>query len=433
MIVWIIIIGGLISISAVTYFKFQADQKNTSDSPEVDTAASKKTSSSSILESVSDGVVILDPKGTIKMINPAACALVGWEQKDATSIDHHSVFAFSDDKGNMYEDSKNPFALSLADGENHRDSNAVLIPSKGDKRLTISISVSPIFDDFQELNGVVGIIRDISKEREAENQRADFISTASHEMRTPVASIEGYLALAMNPKVSHIDDKARSYLQKAHDSTQHLGSLFQDLLTSAKVEDGRLTNHPVVVEMSDFLANITEDLKFVVKKNIAVEFVVGHNGALINAEEETGSVRVVQPIYNIYADPERLREVVTNLFDNAVKYTESGKITVGLTGDNHIVQLYIKDTGKGISKVDIPHLFQKFYRVDSSSTRTEGGTGLGLFITRKIVEMYNGRIWVESEVNKGSTFYINLPRLSNQQAEELSGKTGNTITPTESQ
>lgn len=431
MIVWIIIIGGLISISAVTYFKFQAAKKEAMSDPNENGPGTKQSNSTSILEAVSDGVVILDPNGTIKMINTAACTLVGWQQKDAVGMDHHSVFKMSDDKGNPYDDSKDPFSMSLADGEPHRDNNAVVTENGGDKRLILSMSVSPIFDEDGELNGVVGILRDISKEREAENQRADFISTASHEMRTPVASIEGYLALAMNSKVSHIDEKARTYLEKAHASTQHLGNLFQDLLTSAKVEDGRLTNHPSVVEMSGFLAGLTEDLKFVVKKNIVVEFVVGNNGALINPQEDTGSIRVVQPIYNVYADPERLREVVTNIFDNAVKYTDSGKITIGLTGDNNVIQLYIKDTGKGIPSVDIPHLFQKFYRVDTSDTRSTGGTGLGLFITRKIVEMYNGRIWVESQPGKGSTFYINLPRLNNQQAAELSGRTGTTITPTQ--
>jgi PAS domain S-box-containing protein len=430
MIVWIIIIGGLISISLATYLKFQAAKK-TELSPAEEASSGQKSSSSTVLEAVSDGVVILDSKGVIKMINPAACALSGWQQKDAIGIDHRSVFKLSNEKGKPYEDSDNPLSRTLADGKTHRDSNAILTENGSNKSIVLSMSVSPLFDSEQEINGAIGILRDISQEKQAEKQRAEFISTASHEMRTPVASIEGYLALAMNPKVSNIDDKARSYLVKAHAATQHLGSLFQDLLTSAKVEDGRLTNHPSVVEMSSFLTSLTEDLKFVVKKNIAVEFVVGNNGALIKPQEDTGSIRVVQPIYNIYADPERIREVVTNLFDNAVKYTESGKITIGLTGDNDIVQLYIKDTGKGIPSNDIPHLFQKFYRVDSSDTRTESGTGLGLFITRKIIEMYRGRIWVESKVGQGSTFYINIPRLNNQQAAELSGNsTTKTVKPT---
>ncbi len=128
---------------------------------------------------------------------------------------------------------------------------------------------------------------------------------------------------------------------------------------------------------------------------------------------------VLKPLYYVLVDPDRLREVITNLFDNAVKYTPTGKISVGLTGNNEVVQMFVKDTGPGIAPEDLPHLFQKFYRVDNSATRTIGGTGLGLFICKRIIDMYRGRIWVESTVNQGSTFYINLPRLTPQQAQEI--------------
>jgi signal transduction histidine kinase len=130
-------------------------------------------------------------------------------------------------------------------------------------------------------------------------------------------------------------------------------------------------------------------------------------------------------------DPDRMREVITNLFDNAVKYTPEGKIIIGLTGNDQIVQCYVKDTGPGIPADDLPHLFQKFYRVDNSSTRTIGGTGLGLFICRKIIELYSGRIWAESELSKGSTFYINLPRIATQKAMQMqaAGQNQNELRP----
>ena len=275
------------------------------------------------------------------------------------------------------------------------------------------------------------IIRDVSKLRAEEKQRGDFISTASHEMRTPVAAIEGYLALALNEKVATIDDRARGYLEKAHESTQHLGQLFQDLLTSSKAEDGRLTSHPTVVEMGEFLEKVSEDLRFSAeKKGLIMEFRVGTSSTgTIDASKAQGSTRTVRPLYYVYVDADRLREVVTNLFDNAVKYTPDGKVTLGINGDANVVQCYVRDTGPGIPAADVPHLFQKFYRVDNSATRTIGGTGLGLFICRKIIELYNGRIWVESELGKGSSFYINLPRLSEQKAAQL--KLSTTVTPDE--
>jgi signal transduction histidine kinase len=238
-------------------------------------------------------------------------------------------------------------------------------------------------------------------------------------MRTPVAAIEGYLSLALNDKVATIDSRARDYLEKAHASTQHLGKLFQDLLTSAKAEDGRLTNHPSVIEMGAYLQQLTEDLKFAAeKKGLFSEFILGSSN-VIDASSDNTNEKVVKPLYYVWADADRMREVITNLFDNAVKYTEEGKISIGLTGNTEVVQLYVKDTGPGIPREDIPHLFEKFYRVDNSATRTIGGTGLGLFICRKIVELYQGRIWVDSELAKGSTFYINLPRLTSQRAEQL--------------
>jgi signal transduction histidine kinase len=237
-------------------------------------------------------------------------------------------------------------------------------------------------------------------------------------MRTPVAAIEGYLSLALNEKVSRIDTKAREYIDKAHASTQHLGKLFQDLLTSAKAEDGRLTSHPNVIEMGEFLEKLVEDFRFAAeKKNLILEFIVGSGGIHIDARR--GGNKVIRPFYYVYADPDRVREAITNLFDNAIKYTEAGKVSIGITGDEQVVQVRVNDTGPGIPAEDIPHLFQKFYRVDNSVTRTIGGTGLGLFITRKVIELYNGKIWVESTPGKGSTFFINLPRLTSQRADQL--------------
>jgi len=196
--------------------------------------------------------------------------------------------------------------------------------------------------------------------------------------------------------------------------------LFVDLLTSAKAEDGRLVSNPTVIEMGTFLEQVTDSLRFSVEKaGLLMEYVIGAS----QTSTSSGSERVIKPLYYVYTDPDRLREVITNLFDNAIKYTETGKISVGLTGNNEVVQFYIKDTGLGIPPEDVSHLFQKFYRIDSSATRTIGGTGLGLFISRKIIELYKGRIWVESEVGKGSTFYVNLPRLNNQKATSmLNGK-----------
>ena len=370
-----------------------------------------------IVNTIEDGVMLLDEKGMIQLFNPGAANITGWSSEEAIGLSATAVIKLVDNKNQPCEDSQNPLIQIFQTGQTVRDNDKILV-TRSEKQLPIGFEISPLLSDANHVTAVVVVFRDIAEQRADEQRRADFISTASHEMRTPVAAIEGYLALSLNPKVTTIDNRARDYLEKAHSSTQHLGQLFQDLLTSAKAEDGRLSSHPVVVEMGAFLEQLSSDLKFAAeKKGLFTDFTVGSN-SVINASHEAGGERVVRPLYYALVDAGRLREVVTNLFDNAVKYTPEGKVSMGLTGDTQVIQFYVRDTGPGIPPEDLPHLFQKFYRVDNSATRTIGGTGLGLFICRKIVELYNGRIWVESELGKGSSFFINFPRLSAQEAAE---------------
>ncbi len=374
----------------------------------------EKQRSNIILNSIEDGVILIDREGMIRLFNPAAAAITGWEADEAVGMLWNNVIKLINDKNEPYPDATHPIRRIFRSEMPIRDNDAILL-SRANKQLPVALSLTPLRDQNNQVYAAVAILRDVAQERQEEKQRSEFISTASHEMRTPVAAIEGYLSLAMNDKVSTIDTRARGYLTKAHSSTEHLGQLFQDLLTSAKAEDGRLTSHPVVVEIGEFLEQLSNDLRFgAEKKGLVMEFVVGSSQNIDATANATHNV--IRPLYYAMADPDRLREVVTNIFDNAVKYTDAGKVSIGLTGDDNVVQFYVRDTGPGIASEDIPHLFQKFYRVDNSTTRTIGGTGLGLFICRKIVELYQGRIWVESEPGKGSSFFINLPRLSSAMA-----------------
>lgn len=389
-------------------------QTNTKPADVIKSLDDEKAMSQIILDSIDDGMVLLDSQGIIRKFNPAAANITGWKQAEAVGLDWQLVFKFVNDKNEAVAPEATAFGRVFGTGQSIRDNNAILTGKSGNQ-IALSISASPLgANNASGVTAAVATFRDVSQERQEENQRAEFISTASHEMRTPVAAIEGYLSLALNAKVASIDDRARGYLDKAHTSTQHLGQLFQDLLTSAKAEDGRLVSHPQVVEIGEFLEQLTDELKFAAdKKGLAVEMVTGNNQTI-----DTSS-KVIEPLFYVNVDPDRLKEVITNLFDNAVKYTPEGKITLGLTGNSTTVQIYVRDTGPGIPREDISHLFQKFYRVDNSATRTIGGTGLGLFICRKIIELYKGQIWADSELGHGSTFYINLPRLTSEQAGQL--------------
>lgn len=381
-----------------------------------------------ILESISDGVMIIDTNGVLQVLNGSSARILGWTKEEAQGLKYESVFQATEPaaavkSADNSSESKTELVIAKTFESGKAEQEVGLFKTRDGRQVYIDIAASPIVqgtegDSQVKVVGVIAVLRDVDKQKREQEQRSEFISTASHEMRTPVAAIEGYLALALNNKVSTIDEKARSYIDKAHSSTQHLGKLFQDLLTSAKAEDGRLVSHPQVIEMGQYLEQVVDSLRFTAeKKGLLMDFTIGSTNP--NDANSVNNGKVIKPLYYVSVDADRMREVITNLFDNGVKYTETGKITIGLTGDTNVVQMFIRDTGPGIPANDLTHLFQKFYRVDNSATRTIGGTGLGLFICRKIVELYQGRIWAESEVGKGSTFYINLPRLSNQKASEL--------------
>lgn len=423
----ILVLLGVILVAIVVVLILFAIKSKKQGGPAANTAQlqgtirDEKLKSSIILSAIEDGVVLIDSQKNIQSFNQGASNITGWSEDEALKLNCDVVLKLVDDKNIPYDAEAYPFNRIFKENQTVHDNNGILLTRSG-KTIAISLRVSPLLDDNGQVTAAVGVFRDVSQERAEEARRAEFISTASHEMRTPVAAIEGYLALALNDKVSTIDSRARNYLEKAHTSTQHLGKLFQDLLTSAKAEDGRLSSHPTVMEMGSYLEHLTEDLKFSAeKKGLFSEFILGASDVI----DASAGANIVKPLYYVQADPDRVREVITNLFDNAVKYTESGKITIGLTSNNDVVQFYVKDTGPGIPAEDIQHLFQKFYRVDSSATRTIGGTGLGLFICKKIIELYSGHIWCESEVGKGSTFFVNLPRVSTSKAAQLQSAESN--------
>ena len=360
-----------------------------------------------ILDAVDDGVLAVDSKGNILAINPAAEQITGWNGSDAAGLVFNSVLKITNNEGGEMIEISNPVNRVLQTGENFTTRD-LFIKTQSGKIVPIFLAVNSI--DGQN-SGVVVVFRDISKELKDNREQAEFISTASHEMRTPVASIEGYIGLALNPATATIDARAKSYLQKAHENTKHLGQLFQDLLDITKAEDGRLKNEPVVLDAIEFSRNIWEGLKPKAEaKGLSYTFEPDNH--------KTGE-KTLTPVFFIHADRDHLHEILNNLFENAIKYTPSGMVSVNITGDNNSVQISVKDSGIGIPAEDIPHLFQKFYRVDNSETREINGTGLGLFLSRKLTESIGGFLDVESEYKKGSTFTVKLPRITRENAEKL--------------
>lgn len=364
--------------------------------------------SDAIISSIAEGVMVVDGSRRIQMFNKAAQDLSGWDESSAQGIDYSLVMQLKTSDDHPVNELNDPILQAWHKHLEVVDKTLTMNTHSGHK-VQLNISVSPIFDTQGQPSGAIALFRDISSEKEVERQKDEFVSTASHEMRTPVAAIEGYISLAMNTNVATIDDRARKYLEKAHETIGHLGELFRDLLSVTKAEESQIGGRIDAVDISHLLQSTVDDMQFIVKKkNLTLVYQIGDAGG-----------KVIAPLFYVAANPERLREVVMNLIDNANKFTTEGGIKVVLSGNTEEVTVAVSDTGLGMSREDSAHLFQKFYRIDSSATRTIGGTGLGLYLCRKLIELFNGRIWVESEPGKGSTFMFTLPRLADTEVARL--------------
>ena len=391
--------------SLVLWIRRQKTDDNTSNLENKLSAVESK--SDVVINAIDDGVLAISKDGNIELINPSAQQIIGWDQGDALGLNWKSVLKLVTSDGKDVEDLENPIAQSLSKNQPTHNDKLFLLTSS-EKRILVSIVSSPVGTDGE---GIIVVFRDITKEKAEEREQAEFISTASHEMRTPVASIEGYLGLALNPATAHIDEKARDFITKAHESAQHLGRLFQDLLDISKVEDGRMKNNPKIINVNEFLKDIFDGLATKANEKQL-------NYIFMPDIIDEGKEKSLQPIFYANIDPDHFREVVSNLIENAIKYTPSGEVVVNVTGDDKQISVSVKDSGIGIPAEDIPHLFQKFYRVDNSDTREIGGTGLGLYLSRRLAEAMSGNLRVESKYKEGSTFYLEIPRMSSSEAKQ---------------
>ena len=391
--------------SLVLWIRRQKTDDNTSNLENRLSAVESK--SDVVINAIDDGVLAISKDGNIELINPSAQQIIGWDQGDALGLNWKSVLKLVTSDGKDVEDLDNPIAQSLSKNQPTHNDKLFLLTSS-EKRILVSIVSSPVGTDGE---GIIVVFRDITKEKAEEREQAEFISTASHEMRTPVASIEGYLGLALNPATAHIDEKARDFITKAHESAQHLGRLFQDLLDISKVEDGRMKNNPKIINVNEFLKDIFDGLATKANEKQL-------NYIFMPDIIDEGKEKSLQPIFYANIDPDHFREVVSNLIENAIKYTPSGEVVVNVTGDDKQISVSVKDSGIGIPAEDIPHLFQKFYRVDNSDTREIGGTGLGLYLSRRLAEAMSGNLRVESKYKEGSTFYLEIPRMNSSEAKQ---------------
>lgn len=356
-----------------------------------------------VLSSIIDGIIALDYSRNVVFLNKAAEYLTGYSRQEAHGkpIDGF-VHLFNE------VEELNPKTY-CQEGYNQ----SLLLIDKNGKQTKVNLAASTINDELHTNLSCILILHDISKEEELEQMKFDFVSMASHELKTPLTNIIGYLSVFINENRVKIEKEALELLERSLVSAKVLLTLVENLLSVNKIEREQLS---VTVEPSDYQAILSksiDDLQNQAKiKNITLTLAPFKDS-----------------LPKVLLDPIRVVEVINNLISNAIKYTSPGgriELTLEITPTEVITT--VSDTGVGIPKEAIPHLFNKFFRVSNTKQKASKGTGLGLFIAKSIIEKLNGKIWVESEEGKGSKFHFSLPLISKSQANISSDKiVGETI------
>jgi len=333
------------------------------------------------LESMLVGVLAVNSKGRISVLNHVARQLL--EIPPNSGVEESYTEAIKDERV------RDLIRRTLENGEEVVEE---LVFNVGTSERYFQAQTAPITGDNKEIMGQVTILSDITDLKRLDQMKTDFVSHVSHELRTPLTSIKGFVATLLSDSEGYYDlDTRREFLQIIDQECDRLTRLINDLLNLSRIEAGRaleLVLKPVdVVDIAEKIAEI--------QKNYTAkhQFVVDVQGS----------------VPTIIADEDKVDQIITNLVSNAVKYSPDGgevRITIKEDPQSGGVLVAVKDQGIGIPKDVLPRLFQRFYRVEG---RKISGTGLGLYLTRHLVEAHGGKIWAESEEGKGSTFYFTLP------------------------
>jgi signal transduction histidine kinase/CHASE3 domain sensor protein len=324
-----------------------------------------------VFYAIADGVLLTDPFGRVTAMNRALEALSGWTEADAYGRPYADVLPVSREQ---------------------------LLTRYG-RKVPVVVSSAPILDPGGRVVGGVDVIRDVSREREIDEVKSALISTVSHELRTPLTLIHGFAELLVLRDMPV--ERQRSACAEILEASRRLARLIDDLLSVSRMESGRLVLDPCPLDLAAVVERMLSPFRAMATRH------------LLRAKLP-GALPVV------WGDPDKVEQILTNLVGNAIKYSpEGGEVLVTIEHDGDFVQVSVRDQGIGMSPRDMGQLFEKFYRVDRDEVRRAGGTGLGLYITKRLVEMHGGRIWAESWPGVGSVFAFTLPTSS-----ELAGSRG---------
>lgn len=352
-------------------------------------AVAERSRLDTIIEQSADGLMMLDARWRITRFNAAMERLTGWPRDEAMGRPCAEVLAIHTDQGvNLCLAACPLQALHIQTSPTiegwitHRDGSEVYV----------GLSYSVTRDSLGHFVSAIGSVRDSTRTKREEELQATFMSVMSHELKTPVAIIKGYASTLSRTDIVLDAPTRHELLTGVEEEADRLANLIGDLLEVSRIQAGGLRLHPAALDMAELASQAISAL-----------------AATADARFEF-QLRFEDDLPAVYGDAERLRMVLSNLISNAIKYSpEGGVIRVGGWAEGSHALIYVADEGIGIPADEIPRLFNRFYRIDNRLARQTQGAGLGLYLTRSIVEAHHGRIWVESTVGKGSRFVFTLP------------------------
>lgn len=346
-----------------------------------------------IVSSMGEGLLVLGTDFKIKLINPAAEKLLETSEKEALGQEW-AEFGKAYIGDNPIPFNKRSAVISLKKGE-------VKITTITDDHYYVTRSgrkfpVVAITAPLVHINKVIGIVKvfhDASKEKEVDKMKTEFISLASHQLRTPLSAIKWFIELLGESKSGKLSDEQEKYIKNIAFSTERMIDLVNSLLNISRIESGRIMVEPKPTDLLKLVEETVGELKRKMdKKNI--KFVISAHAKL--------------PSINV--DPKLIGHVYTNLIDNAIKYTkDGGQVTVFISKKDDVVISQVSDNGYGIPVNEQAKLFQKFFRASNVIKHVTEGTGLGLYLVKAIIESSGGKIWYKSTEDKGTTFWFSLP------------------------
>lgn len=333
-----------------------------------------------ILRNMVDGVLLVDSRRRLVLVNPAAEEMFGIQAQEVVGKDHLAVTHHFDLDEQMQQ--------VLQDGQ----VRSLEIRRARPREEILEARLAPSGYGTEE-QGVLVVLRSVTRARKLEKMRTEFAASVTHELRTPLTAIQGFAETLLDGALDD-PEAARHFVGIIKQESESLARLIQDLLDLSHIESGKWKMYREPIQVAHL-----------------VRETAGRMGP--KAQEKGIALRLQVPAYlpEITGDPGRLAQVLLNLMSNALKYTpQGGTITVSVWEEGPWVRVSVMDTGVGIPKADLPRVFERFYRVDKARSRATGGTGLGLSIAKHIVEAHGGNITVESDVGQGATFIFSLPK-----------------------